>query len=597
LVELDAMHARLQLSEALGGLTPRLHGVEDPPAQEKPEDDVAAPPWLQLLGMRHPLMVLAGTEVVANDIALDRGVSLIISGPNAGGKTVALKTIGLCVLLAQVGIRVPTSAPAEIPLFARVVTDVGDDQSISANLSTFSAHIHHVREAIIDSADCGAGTLVLFDEIAVGTDPTQGAALAEAILLHLAESHATVITTTHYDRLKLLSRADPTRFLNAAVGFDLERMAPTFRVTQGVPGASSALALARRLGLPEEVLAAAEQRIESRALKVEVLLQEISSERDALHTTRERLERERLDLQRRTRQVEGREQRLAAQAKSRKMLAYDDTTAELRALKGELSRHRKALRRQGVTLEGESGLPEVEASMKATRAALDGARERPVAAPGAPPRELAVGDRVYVSTLAREGEVVAFKGKQKVIVQLENLRTTVSRTELRPLDTSPLATKKRKGAKASALHAWTVEEPAPSTTARHFGADAVPVTQAVETSVDIRGTRMEEAIRTLDAFVDEVLQRDRDLVLVVHGHGSGVLRSAVREHLERQPHVRRVRAGVAREGGDGVTVVWLDGDASAEGRTRMRTVSGRRRKKKTRGQEAGPVSSEGGSGE
>ncbi|MCA9715733.1 MAG: hypothetical protein KC468_13730, partial [Myxococcales bacterium] len=448
LIELDGMQARLRVSQAIDGLTPRVHGVDRAPVNENDvrrggagdvkaidEDLVDAPKqsprdWLRLEGMRHPLMLLAGAEVVPNDIALEHGVSLIVSGPNAGGKTVALKTVGLCSLMAQAGLRVPTQSPADLPLFTHIVTDVGDDQSISANLSTFSAHIHHVLEAFAAAEDDPSGTLVLFDEIAVGTAPTQGAALAEAILLHLSRAGATVITTTHYDRLKLLARAHPGQFENAAVGFDIERMAPTFRLTQGVPGASSALAVARRLGVPAAVLESAEERIEKRALQVDVLLQEISAERDALTQTREQLEQERLELKLRTRRVEAREEALIKQAKSRKVRAYDETSAELRALKTELSGQRKELRKRGAD---EDALDEAARLASEARAQLAAAREPNEPVPGRPPEELEVGEQVLVATLGVTGEVVALKGKRKVVVQLEHARSTVARDDLRRL--------------------------------------------------------------------------------------------------------------------------------------------------------------------
>ncbi len=582
LVELDGMQARLRVSQAIEGLTPRVHGVDRAPPDENDvrrggagdikaidEAAVRAPKhsprdWLRLPAMRHPLMLLAGAEVVPNDITLEHGVSLIISGPNAGGKTVALKTVGLCMLMAQAGFRVPTRERADIPLFTHIVTDVGDDQSISANLSTFSAHIHHVLEAFACARSDPSGTLVLFDEIAVGTAPTQGAALAEAILLHLSEAGATVLTTTHYDRLKLLARAHPGRFENAAVGFDIERMAPTFRLTQGLPGPSSALAVARRLGVPETVLESAEERIERRALQVDVLLQEISAERDALTQTREKLEDERLELKRRTRRVEAREEALVKQAKSRKVRAYDETSAELRALKSELSGQRKALRKRGASLDPLGDAAKLAAD---ARAQLSDAREPTEPIPGRPPAALKVGERVRVATFGVEGEIVALKGKNKVVVQLEHARSTVARADLRRLDVASASPrgKRLRSAAAQPLRTWPQAEAPRSTAGKHFGADPAPVSRSVDNTVDIRGARVDDGLRALDAFVDETIRRDRDILIVVHGHGSGTLRRAVREHLERQSYVRTTRGGMPQEGGDAVTLVWLGERGGANG--------------------------------
>ena len=227
LVWLDRLHARLEVSRLLGGVEPKVF---------EPQPAAPADQRLDVEAARHPLMALAGLDVVPNDLRVDRGGALIITGPNAGGKTVALKTLGLCVLMAQAGLRLPTGVPASIPLFRHVVTDVGDDQSIAGGLSTFSAHMGHVRDALERAAEDGAVTLVLLDEVAVGTDPEQGAALAEALLRELVERGATLVITTHYERLKLLASEDPERFFNAAVGFDFEAMRPTFTVRMGGAG-------------------------------------------------------------------------------------------------------------------------------------------------------------------------------------------------------------------------------------------------------------------------------------------------------------------------------------------------------------------------
>ena len=302
-IEIDLMLARLRFGEALSAKLPARF-------DEPPED--ADRPDIDLRSARHPAMLLDGIDVVPNDIVLGRGHALIISGPNAGGKTVALKTLGVFALLAAAGFMLPCEGRPRIPLFTHIITDIGDDQSINANLSTFSAHIGHVGEALRAAGEHGASTLVLLDEVAVGTDPEQGAALAEAILVGLVDRGATVVATTHYDRLKLLATAPTTsaRFHNAAVGFDLSRMRPTFRLSLGVPGSSSAIAVARRLGLPESVLVRAEQLLGDEGVKIDELLRDIEAERQSLARTRERLERDTLRLRERDSEVRARERRV-----------------------------------------------------------------------------------------------------------------------------------------------------------------------------------------------------------------------------------------------------------------------------------------------
>lgn len=546
LVAIDAIHARLRFAAAYGGVAPRVGEASEGEA-----------PRFELIAARHPLMVLDGVDVVPNDIVIEAGSALVISGPNAGGKTVALKTLGLCTLMAQAGLRLPTKRPARLPVVRAIVTDVGDDQSITANLSTFSAHMQHVRAALAAAGREKNAALVLLDEIAVGTDPEQGAALAEAILLALTEAGATVVTTTHYERLKLLAQRFPGRFENASVGFDLEQMRPTFRLLLGVPGPSSALAVARRLGLPEPVLQVAESLIDDARLKVDRLLQEVVAERDRLISTRQELERERAELRRRAQELARREAAALEQAKSRKQKAYEAATAELRGLSVEVTALRKALRKA----EKEGG---VEAAVEGAKEALVRGRERlagqrePSPKPqGQPPAQVEVGERVKVLSLDKEGEVVSVKG-DRAVVQVEALKTTVPIAELRSLRQPERARTKVKPDVAAPIRSWGPQETIVSTAGKHFGEAPTPIEVGIDNSVDVRGARHEEALRSLERFLDEALQKDREVVAVIHGHGTGALRKAVREYLAEQPFVHKTRPGLSQEGGEGVTVVWIE---------------------------------------
>lgn len=555
LVGIDAIHARLRLAARYRGVAPEV-GAAGERGESGEEEGVVR--RFELPGARHPLMVLSGVEVVPSDVVLEVGSALVISGPNAGGKTVALKTLGLCALMAQAGLRLPTRKPARLPLVRAIVTDVGDDQSIAANLSTFSAHMKHVNAALRSAEREGPGTLVLLDEIAVGTDPEQGAALAEAILLALTAAGATVVTTTHYERLKLLAQQHPGRFVNASVGFDLERLQPTFRLLIGVPGPSSALTVARRLGLPEAVLETAQGLLDEGRLRVDALLQEVVAERDRLIAARQEVERERADLRRRAREVARREAAALEQAKSRKQKAYEAASAELRALHAEVAGLRKQLRKAEREGRAEEALALAKERLQQGREQLAEQREPAPKAPGTPPTELSVGERVLVAPLGKEGEVLAVKG-EKAIVQVEALRTTLPLSELRSLRGPARAKTRIKPEVGTPIRRWeTPEERSPSA-GRHFGEGAVAVEVGIDNSVDVRGARADEAIRAIDRFLDEALQKDREVVVVIHGHGTGALRKAVREHLAAQPFVVRTRPGLALEGGEGVTVAWLQG--------------------------------------
>ncbi|MFV8753417.1 endonuclease MutS2 [Nannocystaceae bacterium ST9] len=552
MLELDRIAARLELSDRLEGVSPELGS------------DAA----IELRSARHPLMLLDGVEVVPNDIVLERGHGLIISGPNAGGKTVALKTLGLCALMAAAGLRVPCRGRARMPLFRHVITDVGDDQSITANLSTFSAHVGHVRDAVHFAAGDGAGTLVLLDEIAVGTDPEQGAALAEAILLHLVEAGATVVVTTHYDRLKLLATRTGEaraagRFHNGAVGFDIQRMRPTFRLTLGVPGSSSAIAVARRLGLVESILIEAEGLLGDQGLKIDQLLREIDAERQTLVRTRERLERDKQRLAARDSEVRDREARVLEGVRSRKAKAYAAAVDQLRALERELADKRKELRR--MTPERVDELPtrdQIAGEAKqvlAEQRAVD-ERERLAGVELAPVEAIKVGAKVRVVALGQTGEVVAIAGK-KVTVQLALSRMTVKPEEL-ALAEVEAKPRKVKAGKAKPILDFAgrldLAETGARQAAAHFGESPAPVSTSVDNVCDVRGERYEDAQDRVAEFVARALARDQDVVVIRHGHGSGALRNAVREALKRLGNVRKVRGGLVQEGGEGVTVAWVE---------------------------------------
>jgi DNA mismatch repair protein MutS2 len=523
---LDVVHARWQLGVALGGVAPIL--VEPTPGVR-----------LELPGARHPLMLLRGRVVVPNDLWIDVGRALVVSGPNAGGKTVALKTIGLCVLLAQAGVRLPTSAPATVPVFRAVITDVGDDQSIARNLSTFTAHIRNVCAAWNAASRDPSGTLVLLDEVAVGTDPDEGAALAEAIVTELVESGATLVVTTHYVRLKLLAQVDPVRFENAAVGFDLERLRSTFRVHVGIPGNSSALAVARRVGLSPRIIDRAAKGLDPDALRVEALIADVAALREDLAEQREAMVAERAALAAARGRFERLERDETERASAKLLRAHEATAAELRSLQAELRAARKAARKG-----------EVPAAELTARAGEAVSRHRPAAQPSdAPvPTTIHVGMRVRIDSLEAEGDVVEIKG-ERVTVQLAGLRTTVARDDLRAASAKP---KRRPEPRAP-------EVGFASDAARHFGADARPVDPGIDNVVDLRGVRADEALALLEVSLARAIEDDREVLIVRHGHGSGALRQAVREHLPRLEHVARHRPGLAPEGGDAVTVVWVRG--------------------------------------
>jgi DNA mismatch repair protein MutS2 len=540
---LDVVDAAARLADAMDAVAPEL--------------DLGGP--LVLPQARHPLMVLSPRACVPSDLRLEPGQTLVISGPNAGGKTVALKTTGLAALMARAGLHVPAGPGARVPFFTRVLSDIGDEQSLERNLSSFSAHLANVREFL---AAADGDTLVLLDEMAVGTEPEQGAALAQSVLEALATRGARVVVTTHYERLKALAARDP-RFVNASVGFDLARMAPTFELVSGVPGSSAALLVARRMGLPTDVVGRAELLLGDRRAGVEELLVALTEERRRLDEERRlaAAARREADLDRR----EAESERAEAERRLREIRkgAYDQAVADLRKARDELERVGKLVKRAAATAASEA----TAAELARARETLAGAAEKIAAhapapaAPGGRPAseaELAPGTRVLLPRLGGRGEVVGAPDRGKVTVQIGTLRTTVPIEDVRLDDGKAPNRAERRGAEGVKKRRGGDAAPAGAPGAEAAGEDELAPARTPDATCDLRGERVDDGLALLDRFLDDALLAEREVVFVIHGHGTGAMKAAVREHLGAHPAVRKTRPGTSREGGDGITVVWLD---------------------------------------
>ncbi|WP_394822050.1 endonuclease MutS2 [Pendulispora albinea] len=510
--------------------------------------EVVDEPRLDLRQARHPLLALDGTQVVPSDLSIVAGRAVVVSGPNAGGKTVALKTMGLAALMVRAGLPVACDEGSTVGIFDVVVSDVGDDQNLSKNLSTFSAHVSNLRD-ILDAAHRGA--LVLLDELAGGTDPREGEALAAGVLDSLCARGGAVVVTTHYEGLKALALADD-RFQNASVGFDLSTMEPTFRVTIGIPGSSSALAVARRFGMPSTVIERAERFLSREDQSFETLVKRLHEERAALElarsaaVTREREAdeaRARLDDEiARTRAQEARIVSREAEALLTSLRrAKDDlreAQARLRAKKldeAQLRDAERAIQRVsgavalGGELEGIVARPE--------RARGDAGESRRALSPG----EVRRGTRVYVPRLRAEAEVVEVSG-ESVRVSAGALKLNVPLGELRSAAPEPAPAAAPPGAGKAG------KEPAPRNE---------PAIATKDNTCDLRGLRVDDALALATSFLDRCLNDRRPVAFLVHGHGTGALRDALRKELKSSSYVAHLRAGTHDEGGDGVTVVWL----------------------------------------
>jgi DNA mismatch repair protein MutS2 len=529
--------------------------------------EVVDQPRLDLRRARHPLLVLdfiarsttqatrespeksgAGT-VVPIDVSIEGGRAIIVSGPNAGGKTVALKTMGLVALMVRSGLPVPCADSSVVGLFDVVLTDVGDDQSLHKNLSTFSAHISNLAGVLEETT---RGALVLLDELAGGTDPREGEALAAGVLDSLCMRGGAVAVTTHYEGLNALALAD-ARFQNASVGFDLHTMTPTFELAMGVPGRSSALAVARRFGMPGVVVERAERFLIREDRQFETVVQRLHDERAALELARSAAEE-------REREAERTQARLeveldAARTRERRALSEEaqELMNRLRRAREELREAQSRLRAK--KLDAQSVREAAAAVDRVAREVAIGGPLEPLLAParGADvdhaamgPADLRKGARVWVPRLRAEADVVDVLTGGDVRVAAGPLKLTLPAHELRAATTAETSAPPKGPARGRATTSGAATPSTPGS-----------AVQVRDNTCDLRGLRVEDGLAMATSFLDRALNDGRDVVFLVHGHGTGAMRDAVRKELSRSPYVARFSPAAPDQGGEGVTVVWL----------------------------------------
>src|SRR5919109_1702214 len=518
LARLDEAGAGAKLADDLGASAPEL--------------TEGAPATFHLRSLRHPLLALRTPQVVANDVALPgQSRGLIISGPNAGGKTVTITAVGLSALMARAGLPIPAALGSDIPLYRTVYTAIGDEGDLSRDLSTFTAHLTALKN-ILEAA--GPGTLVLIDEIAADTDPREGAALAVAALEKLVAAGSQVLITTHLEVLKALALADE-RFAPASVGFDLERLAPTYRLQMGEVGRSSAIEIAGRVGLPAEVCSRARELLGGGSSALSAALERLDAQRAALAAAYAEADRPRQELERERAATAAERERLAQAEREVRAGARAELVADIARRKQDVARliaELQAAPEMARAVEVEQALARAEAEEQRAEARDD--------AHAAPPSALREGATVRHARLGTEGTVIEISGDH-ALVQMGAMRSKVPLADLVPL------TRKQRGARPS------FRKPATERLRRAEAARAAPVSSA-QASVDVRGLRVDEALRKLDEELDSRLREGAEEVHILHGHGSGALKAAIREHLARSPYVRRARPGESHEGGDGVTV-------------------------------------------
>ncbi|MEK6221997.1 MAG: Smr/MutS family protein, partial [Chloroflexota bacterium] len=478
---------------------------------------------------RHPL--LPADEVVPVDIELDPTTyMMLITGPNTGGKTVTLKTVGLMVLMAQSGMHIPVQAGSEISLFENIYADIGDEQSIEQSLSTFSGHITNIIK-ILDEAD--SKSLVIFDELGSGTDPQEGAALAQAILDYLVKQKVPTLVATHYPELKAYANAT-SGIVNASMEFDIKSLRPTFRLIVGLPGRSNALSIAKRLGLQDEIVEAARGQIDPAELRAEDLLDEIHRQRDMTKQARQAAENAQQDIETlrttlTTRLEDIEDERLGVLEATRQK-SQDDT----RVLRDEIAITRQELAKARKPLDMINQL--ADSADKITETIAEPIERERVAdeLPQTRSRPIRLGDRVMLNTLGKEG-IVTTLGEDEGEVQIGSLRVRVDLYDLR-LVSEKIQEKPKNELREMA--AFEVESPG--------------------TEFSLRGKRVDEALESLELYLDKAYVANLPYVRIVHGKGTGKLREAVRSMLKGHPHIDRFIPGKPAEGGDGVTIVYME---------------------------------------
>jgi len=532
LADLDLAFAQAKYADAIDAAAPEL--VLPRAGGEEGGGGSA----LRFLGARHPL--LDPEMVVPIDVLLDdESHVLVITGPNTGGKTVTLKTVGLLALMAQSGLHLPVESGSAFSPFETIYADIGDEQSIEQNLSTFSSHLTNIL-SFLDRAD--ERSLVLLDELGAGTDPAEGAALAHALLDHFRQCGATTFVATHYPELKTYAQLTPG-VCNACVEFDPDTLAPTYKLTIGLPGRSNAFAIARRLGLPRDIAEAAREMVSPDDLHAEDMLADIHRLRVQEAQARDKAEGARSEVEKLTRDL--RERLAGIEQERREVLeqAREEAAEELEMLGQEVRALRRRLQTANVfrRARGQDAVPletvaEIEEEIEVLEEDLPQPEElEPLPFPeqeSAHP--IHPGDTVRVRPLDAKGRVIEIDDEEAE-VQVGPARTRVRRRDLELIAATPQ------------------EPPAPSadTTARIFSA-ASPGER-----LDLRGCTVDQALTQVDRRLDAAFRAGLPWVRIIHGKGTGALRQAVRDFLDDYPLVSAYEGGGVRGGGEGVTVVKL----------------------------------------
>ena len=523
LVQLDVIFARAQLSYQLNASRP----------------EVRRRGGITLRRARHPLLDQAKAVPITVELG-EQFDTLVITGPNTGGKTVTLKTIGLLSLMAQCGLHIPADGGSAVRVFHRVLADVGDEQSIEQSLSTFSAHMSNIVQILKEVDD---HSLLLFDELGAGTDPVEGAALAIAIIQEARNQGALIAATTHYAELKTFAMTT-AGVENASCEFDVQTLRPTYRLLIGIPGKSNAFAISRRLGLDESVIQAAQAQMDSDSVRFEDVLTQLEEKRQRLEKAQneaDRLWRQREEDARKAREFREQMQRAKENARSRgeaeaKRILRDARSAS-DAVFAELERMRKEQAKADRAINANEARAELRRQLNEAEDAIDkrDARSEPIPKPSRPIQK---GDLVEIPGVSTPAEVVSVGGDGTLQLKAGILKMKAKADEVRLIEDDERAAMKKKA-------------PKPTRTA------VTGLRTAASRELDIRGMETLEAESVVETFLSTAVMGHLETVTIIHGKGTGALRNAVHDILRRNKNVKSFRLGVYGEGENGVTVVTM----------------------------------------
>ncbi len=514
LVELDILQAKALYARELDATRPLVHTDN----------------YIDLYSARHPL--IPEDEVVANDIALGENYkTVVVTGPNTGGKTVILKTLGLLQLMGQTGLYLPVEIESTIGVFSHVLSDIGDEQSIEQNLSTFSSHLT-TTISILEEAD--EDSLILLDELGAGTDPQEGAALAISILDTIGAIGSYAMITSHYPELKLYGYNRPET-MNASMEFDVDSLEPTYKFKLGIPGRSNAFEIARRLGMRDEIIDTARSLMSSESQSVDEMIQDLDEKQKEAEYSSKELRQKLLEAQRLHSELSAEFENYQNEKENLKQQAQEEANQIVEETKRKADNIIEDLRQK--QLEGRGGQEvkehefiEVQSQLSALRQEEEQLKENKVLQREKDKKALKEGQAVYVHSLGQNGTLVERVDENEWVVQMGMLKMKLPEEDLSVRE----------------------QEEEKESTASYKGSAS-----SVRPELDLRGERVEPALSQLDQYLDQALLANYREVTIIHGHGTGAVRSAVQEALRKHPRVKSFKIAPANQGGAGATIVSL----------------------------------------